>query len=748
MRVNGNPRQHLSKNWSKRLLITIALAVLAPSAIAQTPPFWHSGNPQLANGVAGSAIKPAPWPAELSWVPYSWGTTYPDAPSPSNDRHPIRDPRVQDPSNGGTTPQNYVNVSSGCGDKTLPSIYYYFDKTADSGNGMVYFRWRVEQIANSYATGPTAGTYASGDPWKSALWTVFIETNGDGFRDFAAHLDGSSGSPAAPVDILRTIWSATKTNSIDYGTAGTGIYSLFTNPTGFVDDTTQAILQFNGLSSALPTAIQWPNGASETIWDYGTTRSINLTSGSCVEYYVDYEIPLRMLNASGAGTNGGVTTNPIGGPQFKSDTAFQFLFATANSLNNPFQKDIVWEGNFVCDATAPGPFGDALTLDGGLIPQPIATSITAGAANSCSLPVTAQIMDALTVNNCQTISQLVNAQFKYWYDTNGNGSPDDTGSSWVNIGDPTVPVGTTVTTNWNLNNLIQGQYLLALEITDARGHTTQTWRCSSLTDATDLSANAAQQCRTVVSIPTSSASLGVDGLGRNIYPNAPYGGLFTAAGGSSTFTHPITLGINYAKVNIGGLCGAQPPAVTKAHSLDGGANYTAGNVGTAAGSPITYKLTINNTSATTVSVLSVSDTLPAGFTYTNGTGGVSGTLGTPTSSSGTSGTITWTMPSGTTVGPFPGPTSSKTFIFTVTSGSSAGTFFNSGSFITNVGTLTGSDTTGVTITTAALTLSKIVGLAASPSTPVSVFAQNAAVTFDASKSADPVRISAIGSRPR
>src|SRR6185436_18697426 len=98
---------------------------------------------------------------------------------------------------------------------------------------------------------------------------------------------------------------------------------------------------------------------------------------------------------------------------------FQFLFATANSLNNPIQKDIVWEGNFVCDASSPGPFGDAVTLANGIIPQPISTSFSTGSTTGCNVPVSAQIMDALTVNNCQTISQLVNAQFKYYYDING-----------------------------------------------------------------------------------------------------------------------------------------------------------------------------------------------------------------------------------------------------------------------------------------------------------------------------------------
>src|ERR1051326_8767410 len=103
-----------------------------------------------------------------------------------------------------------------------------------------------------------------------------------------------------------------------------------------------------------------------------------------------------------------------GGPTLTKDTPFQFLFTTANSLQNPFQKDVVLEGPYVCDATAPGPFGDAFTLAGGIIPQPIATSITAGAPNGCLVPIKAQIMDALDITNCSAVSLLVQARFMYY----------------------------------------------------------------------------------------------------------------------------------------------------------------------------------------------------------------------------------------------------------------------------------------------------------------------------------------------
>src|SRR5829696_1111522 len=114
---------------SRRIwLFAYALLTLAvvPQLSAQTPPTFTPPNTYTQSSAygGGAAIAPQPWPAENVWVPYSWGTTWPDPPGSGS----IEDPKVQDPSNGGTTPQNYVNVSSGaCTDKILPSIYYYYN---------------------------------------------------------------------------------------------------------------------------------------------------------------------------------------------------------------------------------------------------------------------------------------------------------------------------------------------------------------------------------------------------------------------------------------------------------------------------------------------------------------------------------------------------------------------------------------------------------------------------------------------
>src|SRR6185436_2662145 len=158
--VNATGRRVLRLYFVFALVLTLAAII---PAHAQTPPTYNpAGGGTYTNGNGSPAIPPVAWPLESEWVPYSWGTTYPDPPGD----HAIKDLRSSaDPSNGGTTPQNYVSVSSGCPDSTLPSIYYFYKPLTKT----IYFRWRVNQIANNYATGPSPGAYSSTSPWNSAL---------------------------------------------------------------------------------------------------------------------------------------------------------------------------------------------------------------------------------------------------------------------------------------------------------------------------------------------------------------------------------------------------------------------------------------------------------------------------------------------------------------------------------------------------------------------------------------------------
>ena len=105
----------------------VSIAMLfALEAVCQTarsdpyPPFW---------GSSAVHFPPVAWPAEPAdpkqcgancgeWLPYT------------RFQNNVADPRTQDPSNGGTAPQNYVNIASSCVDKTAPSIYYSLRKGA------------------------------------------------------------------------------------------------------------------------------------------------------------------------------------------------------------------------------------------------------------------------------------------------------------------------------------------------------------------------------------------------------------------------------------------------------------------------------------------------------------------------------------------------------------------------------------------------------------------------------------------
>ncbi|HEX7152053.1 MAG TPA: hypothetical protein VF618_11245, partial [Thermoanaerobaculia bacterium] len=528
------------------LLCVLFLLSLTASADPY-PPVWGSGAVHHA---------PVAWPAtDANWTPYSY--------SASN----TNDAAVGDPSNGGTSPQNYVNVSSGCTDQTLPSIYYYFDPVSNT----LMFRWRVGQIANTYATGPSAGTFASTDPWRSALWTVLIDIDGDGFREFAVHLNGSSGAPSTPIDVIRVIYSNTSSQSIDV--TQPGIFLVSHNPTAFVDSGTQRIFNFH---NSLAPDTNWVNGSSETVWDYGTTRASlipNTPPHPCEEYFIDYQIPLAMLDAT-----------PFGGPQVTANTPMSLAFTTANSLQNPLQKDVVIQGSFTGDPDKPIPPGDTITPGGGTVQQPTVQSIT---ANGCNLTtLRAQVSD--TVNVMTGATTVTSVDFYYYADSDGDGTADD-GNTWTLATAASTtgsPLGLWSAT-WNSTALLAGNYLIGVRAADVQGNIT--W--SYLTQAEV----------NLVAGPTP--------------PNyANPGGLKIAS-----FTNS---------------CGVPPPSLIKTANVS---EVTVGGV-------VTFTLTVSNPTSSPITVTSISDILPTGFQYAS-TG--AGTLGAPSTSptAGATGTITWTFPS-------------------------------------------------------------------------------------------------------
>ncbi len=594
------------------LLLAAIPPVKAEANVLGYVPYWNGG---ALGGNYGPNFSPAPWPGDSSWMAYTW------------ENASINDPRVLDPSNGGTRPQNYVNVSSGCPDQSLPSIYIDYDPAYQ----MFFFRWRVEQIPNTYATGPAPSAFSDVDPWKSAQWTVLMDTDGDGYREFGMQLDGSTGMPAYPVDILRTVYSNTLSQNMD--PHDRDIFELWHNPTAFVNDGTAPgpsglILNFHNSNS--PDAY-WPNGSAETVWDYGTTRSVDISdydpllappAHQCSqdnenEYFVDYEIPLGMLSN---GTYSFDCTNPTG-----------LFFSTANSLTNPFQKDVVANESLLATPDACVPFGDLVVLCGPngpeIVPQPVVDSVTASPAG-CTTGLTAQVRGAITNTACNT--NVTAANFYYYYDANGNGLADD-GSSWVLIGagtqSATDPRQWTYSWNTAGSGLQAGSYLIGVVATNNIGY--HTWSFLQSVQAGDT-------------LPDGTTASSTDKVNPDPTPGIVYGSSLSNNSCGETVVVDKT---------------ANPGRV-------------------ATGQNVQFTVTVHNNTSNTVQVNNVTDYLPtvAGsspaqyFTYVSTNGGTLAP-GTPAVSTNT---VTWTFSPAKTIS----AGGTGTIVFTAQAPNTAGTYEN------------------------------------------------------------------------
>lgn len=647
----------------RRLSISVLFGLFALLLAAQVtadpyPPLWSNG--------AGGAIhyQPVAWPNEPA-DPQNCGDSCVDWKPYTRFNKSANDPRTRDPSNGGTAPQGYVNVSSSCGDKAKPSIYYYLYQGATEADDVLMFRWRVEAAPQNYATGPSPGNYSATNPWSSALWTVLFDIDGSGYRSLAAHLDGSSGAPATAIDRLVGIWSNSPSQSLDYLT-DPNIHALGHNPTGFVGPTGK-ILNFH---NALSPNESWLNGSGETVWDYGTTRARLVSTNSCTEYFVDYQIPIAMLDATGQG-----------GPKITRSTPIAMLFCTANSLNNPFQKDCAINRTWAADANKPAPFGDYLSFNQtDPYVQPIVSSVTAQAPSSCpgAYTLKATVQDALAVVSGSVVPSVKAVDFYYWYDNDGNGLADDTSGAWTKI-TPTATLDSGTlnkwTTSWDASGLPKGKYLIGVQAVDDN---------TKLDD--DMTPTGVDN-RTFSYISGDTANkIYINGLGWMTGQQASFPSHSpsqTTSTGENWYGNPDVTGQQVAVVGTAiNACGLAPTIA-----------YSANVSSVAAGGTIRYTLTVtnpsNNTSA--VDVSNTSAVLPSGFSYQNSTSvGSGGFSSTNPSTSGQ--TLTWTFGSPVSLA----ANASATMTFDVTASSTAGNYNSTGAATTSFGSLS-SDPVGVAV---------------------------------------------------
>lgn len=425
-----------------------------------------------------------------------------------------------------------------------------------------------------------------------------MDTNGDGYRDFAFHLNGSSGSPSEPIDRVVSIYSSLKNNSLDYKN-NAAIKVITHTPAAFIDLSTNRILNFQNSLSPLPL---WPNGSAETVWDYGTTRSVKLTTSSCTEFFIDYQLPIGMLDATS-----------VGGPAATKNTPLSLAFATANSLQNPFQKDMVCNGPVIGDPNQVACFGDPMTFEDGIKQQPWILEVT---ATSCG-PTTllAKVLDSTTSDRKTTVNSV---DFYYYYDANQNEIADD-GYTWTFASSGTLVPNTTGywTANWNSALLLEGKYLIGATATDTQGN--KTWSYLTQTEV------------------------------NNQFGATP-----------PNYANPTpTPGIIYGEfINY---CGTATPSIIK--------SVNPSNV--LVGETVTFTLAVSNTTANILTINTVTDTLPPGFSYLTT---LAGTLGTPSvnPTANTIGTIAWQFSPAASVPAF----NTRTLIFTAKAAMDQGTYVN------------------------------------------------------------------------
>jgi hypothetical protein len=146
------------------------------------------------------------------------------------------------------------------------------------------------------------------------------------------------------------------------------------------------------------------------------------------------------------------------------------VFCTANSLNNPFQKDCAINAGWVGAAGQPAPFGDYISFNQSApYAQPIVASVSATPPNSCpgAYTLSTGVQDTLAVVNGKVVPSVKAVKFYYYYDANGDGLAND-GGNWTFAADGSRTAGsyTTWSASWSGTGLLKGSYLIGVQAVD------------------------------------------------------------------------------------------------------------------------------------------------------------------------------------------------------------------------------------------------------------------------------------------
>lgn len=416
--------------------MAIAMWLLTTVALAQLPASYTD-----------PAGYPGAWPSNYSlgcstcFQPYSYKG------DPASDST-----GSADGSSGGTTPQSSADIVN---DGNGVSTYFY-------GNGTsMYFRFTLN--------GPPGSLTGNGQPYSSTNWSILIDVDGDGYKEFAVMLFGSDGG-AQPDDLL-VMYDNSASQALDQVA-----YSIWRQ------DSARHPTLATTADGEPGGSVDWDVNPDAYVWNFSRSRIVqldrSLSPGSNnSRYYVDVQVPLAAFDARGRG-----------GPQLTSTSHFSFAYSTANSNTNPAQKDFGFPGDYIfSDVTQRLPFGDSITPTGAITQKPLVSAVTAGTCG-VSTALTANVIDTLeTWGSNQLRTSVRRVDFYYLYDTNRNGVADPE-ETWTIVSPgitmSTSPTSTSVSggtvesnvnpwsTSWNATELPQGSYLIKAIATDDQSNVT------------------------------------------------------------------------------------------------------------------------------------------------------------------------------------------------------------------------------------------------------------------------------------
>ncbi len=361
-----------------RCLLVAALATLAPEIV-------HGAYPTAWPTRAGAGFRG-------EWQAYTQRQV------------PIRDGAT--PSNGGTgdntkgaNPTGSEDITSLSPEYAWPSAYWAFDVQ----NEIFFYRIRVgsdPMATNVWRNGADPAT-STNQPWSGASWTLTMDIDGDGWKEFALLIDGKSGGAASDLTQENLPTYPNLSGNPLHGGDDLLIYynndnAQLLNPhtVGGGRVTARGDLVWHGEAITRAAAGNNPllNGAT---WNFGPTQCVYYTNdpnwGS--GYMVDVQLPISALR-----------TGYNSGPQLvQAQSPIQFGYSTAASNTDPYQKDVALNGNYQAGSSTRYAFGDVVTMAQGNYIPPLIGEVRV-TAETCGTDATlsAKVIDALVPNPANT----------------------------------------------------------------------------------------------------------------------------------------------------------------------------------------------------------------------------------------------------------------------------------------------------------------------------------------------------------